>query len=224
MGVSTKYRMAEQAMKRIEGAWDSAGGELTLEEIKIAIGQILNKMLKIDYFQTNFKMGELIPNGTVLAQYDGINVTSYSTGKSRATLPVKPMKLPRGMGLFSIWVDGFEDKEFIPLQMGQSNLIKSQPLINNILGQIGYEVSGMTLTFTQDIPQLYPDKTLSTSLVIMDIEQYDDFSPLPILPEMESDVIDAVVAMYQLPIADKVVDSSNKPFTNVPVPQQKQTP
>lgn len=224
MSVPSIYRIAEQALNLIKGSGGGAATNPTLNELKIAAGQVISKMLKIDYLTTNAKTGEMIPNGAVLAQYDGIAVTSYSTGKSRATLPVKPMKLPRNMGVFTLWIDGLEDTELIPLQLGQTALLKSQPLINELFGQIGYETSGLTLTMSKDIKQLYPNKTLSARLVIMDISKYDDYEPLPILPEQEWDVITEVYKMYSTtPISDRIVDATNKPNTGVPANQQKQT-
>lgn len=225
MSVITIYRLAEQSRNLIEGGNPGAASSISLSELKIACGQVISKLLKIDYLSVNYKMGEMIPNGGILGQYDNIVVTPYGTGKSRALLPIKPMKLMRNMGVFSLWLDGYEDNEFIPLQIGQSSLIKSQPLINNLLGQVGYEVSGLQITLTKDLSLLYPNKTLSARLVIMDIDQYGDYDTLPLPPEMEWDVVTEVYKMYSTqPLPDKVVDDTVKENKNIPLTQQKQSP
>lgn len=229
MGVLTIYRLAEAAASLIEGGDLKSASSISLNELKIACGQIINSLLKTEYFNVNLKIGEAIPNGSVLALYEGIEVTTRE-GKSQSTLPIKPMMLPRGMGVFAIYPKynangNYEyDKEFIPLQMGQGGLLKSQPMINDLLGQVGYEVFGGTVIFTKDIKSLFPDVVLAMRLAIMDISQYGDYDVLPLPPEYEWQVISEVYKMYSTqPLPDKVVDGTVSELKNIPLNQQKQS-
>lgn len=227
MAAPTIYRLAEQALSLIEGAGGATASTVTIEDLKLALGQVINQLLKIDYFSVNGKMGETIPNGSVLALYEGIAV-ERSNDKSYSTLPIKPLKLPRNMGVWSIFPkyttsSNYEmDKEFIPLQMGQSALIKSQPMLNGLLGQVGYECLGDRVYFTTDIKNLFPDVLIAMRLVIMDVSQYGDYDILPILPEQEMAAIQEVVRLYSVqPVADRVVDATNKELKNVPPNKQQ---
>lgn len=229
MAVSTIYRIAEQALSLIEGGDMPAASSLSISEIKIACGQVINSLLKTEYLSVNGALGEKIPNGSVLGLYENIEVTSWN-GKSISILPIKPIKLPRNMGVFAIYPkyqpNGIYelDKEFIPLQMGQGALLKSQPMINDLLGQVGYETFGDKVLFTKDLPAIYPYIVVAMRLVIMDISQYGDYDPLPILPEMETQVIQEVVKMYSLqPTAAKVVDSTSKEEKGTSIIEQKQS-
>lgn len=226
MAITTIYRIAEQAFSLIEGGNPAAASSISFNELKIAGGQIINSLLKVEHFTVNEKIGETIPNGSVLGLYEGIIPTSWITGRSKATLPIKPIKLRRNMGIWSVYRTNDPENEFIPLQMGQTNLIKSQPLINNILGQIGYEaLGGMDISFTKDLPALYPGETLSMRLMIMDISQYSDFDPLPILPEQEWQVVQELYKVYSSqPTRDAVVDATTKEQKGLPLKQQGQTP
>src|SRR5882757_5044422 len=129
MGVVTIYRLAEQAFNLIEGGDPAVASSISFNELKIACGQVINQLLKTEHFGINEKMGEKIPNGSVLGLYEGILPTKWVTGRSKATLPIKPLKLPRNMGIWSVYFTSDPTQEFIPLQMGQSNLLKSQPLL-----------------------------------------------------------------------------------------------
>lgn len=229
MAVVTIYRLAEQVYNLIEGGTAGTASSVSIEELKISCGQVINGLLKVDYFSVNGKMGEAIPNGSVLGLYENIPVTSWQ-GKSQATLPIKPLKLPRNMGVWAVYPKyttngNYElDKEFIPLQMGQAGLLKSQVLINDLLGQVGYECYGNQLVFTKDIKTLFPDVVLSMRLAIMDISQYGDYDMLPVLPEQEWVIIKEVYQMYSTqPIPDRIVDATNKEMKGVPPNQQKQT-
>lgn len=251
--MTTIYKLAEQAIKLIEGGTRAAGSSLTFNEVKIACGQVINSLLKTDYLTINSAMKETIPNGTTLGLYEDIEVVSYN-GKSKATLPIKPLKLPRNMGIWAIYpgykkcemvkkrvvkfkgrlpyydIDEVEvctveydlDKEFIPLQMGQGALIKSQPLINDLMGQVGYENFGMDVIFTKDLKTLFPDIKLAMRLAIMDISMYGDYDPLPILPEQEWQVIQEVYKIYATQVVpDKLVDPTVEESKNIPTSQQK---
>ena len=228
MGVVTIYRLSEQALSLIEGGDPKAASSLSFGEIKIACGQVINSLLKVDYLTTNAPMRETIPNGAVLGLYEGIEVVS-SNGHSQASLPIKPLKLPRNMGVWAVYKKNDNssnydyDNEFIPLQMGQGGLIKSQPLLNDLLGQIGYECFGDKLFFTKDIKSIWPDIVLAMRLVVMDISQYGDYDILPVLPEMEWQIITEVYKMYSTqPIPDKVVDATTSENKGIPIIQQKQ--
>jgi len=218
-------RLAEEIGRIIYGGNIPVAGKVSLFELKIACGQAINQLLKIDYFQVNGKLRETIPNGTVMALYEGIAVTKYHD-KSAAKLPVKPIKLPRNMGCWSVFPDGFPDKEFIPLQNGQWGLLQSQPLLSDLLNQCGYEVYGDQVLFTKDLtaPPGQAAAKVGMRLAIMDIAQYGDYDPLPLLPEQELQVKQMVLAMYgNEPISDKVVDPGRKEQKNIPVNQQQQT-
>jgi hypothetical protein len=222
--MTTIFRLAEECLKLLSGGNIQAGKNISYNELKISIGQVLNQMLKVEHLSVNEKMQEKIPNGTVIGTYDGIAVTATTTGRSEASLPIKPIKLPRNMGIWSVYLTDEPETDFIPMQMGQINLSKSQPLLNDLFGQIGYENKGLKLVFTKDLTLLYPNKTISCELAIMDISQYGDYDTIPVLPEMEWQIKQEVVKLYSGEgIADLLVDSSNKQQQNVPIPQQKQT-
>lgn len=219
----TIYRLAEQAFALIEGNDPPAASSIGFGELKLSCMQVINKILKTEYFSINGKIGEAIPNGSVLGLYEGITVAQYGNGRSKCSLPIKPLNLPRNIGVFSVFRTSDPGNEFIPLQMGQANLLKSQPMINDILGQIGYEVFGNEVVFTKDLTQLYPDETLSMRLAVLDISKYDDYDILPVPPEYEWDIITEVYKMYSTQaIPDKVVDSSSKEEKTVPIREQTQ--
>lgn len=222
MATSTKYRIAEQVVRLLSGGNIPTAAKVKLPEVKIAIEQVLNKMLKMEYLSLNIPTAEAIPNGASVATYEGIVVTQYGT-RSKSTLPAMPLKLPRGIGVYQIFDPANMDCPFIPLEMGQFGLLKSQPLINNLLGQVGYEWYGMDIVYTTDLTQ--PDPiNLTMRLVVLDISQYSDYDILPIPADMEFDVIQEVYKLFATePVSDKLVDSTVKEQRNVPINQQMQS-
>lgn len=226
---TTLYRIAEECLKALSGGNIAGASNISLGEMKISICQVANQLLKVEHFSVNEKMAEKIDNGAVIGWYEDISVTSFN-GKSTATLPIKPIKLPRNMGVFGIYPKyesngNYElDKEFIPLQMGQSALLKSQPMINDLLGQIGYENYGISIVFTKDIKTMFPNIVLAMRLAVLDFSQYSDYDVLPLLPEQEWQIKQEVIKLYSgVGVADMLTDPTVKQQQNIPVTQQKQS-
>lgn len=219
---TTKYLLAEQIVRVFNGGEIPVATKLKINEAKLGVEQVLNKMLKLEYLNTNIPFGEMIPNGAAIATYEGIAVEQYGT-RSKSTLPAMPLKLPRGIGVYQIFDPANMDCPFIPLEMGQYGLINTQPMINALLGQVGYEWYGMDIIYTTDLTQPDPIE-VTMRLVVLDIAQYSDWDILPIPAEMEWDVINEVVKLYMAePVADKLNDSKQSEQRNIPVNQQRQS-
>ena len=115
------------------------------------------------------------------------------------------------------------DNEFIPVQMGQGALIKSQPLLNGMLGQVSYENFGADIVLSKDIKSLFPDVVLAMRLAIMDISQYDDYTMLPLLPEQEFQVKNMAIEFFrQEKTPNMIVDVTSADNKDLPIAQQKQ--
>lgn len=222
MAVICIQRMAEEIKNMLDGGFSPVAATISFNEIKIAIGQVANSLLKTEYFNVNAQLGETIPNGTMIGLYENIPVTQWK-GRSVCTLPIKPIKLRRNMGIFSIYRTDNPDIQFIPLQMGEAFLMRGQRLLNDLSGQTGYENFGDQIVFSKDITDYPNEVTVSMRLAIMDINEYGDFEPLPILPEMEWEIKQQVFAFYmKQPTADRLVDSTTSEQKGVPIKGQSQ--
>ena len=225
-GPPTIFRLAEESGRIIYGGNIPVAGKVTMGDLKIAVAQVCNQLLKVDILTVNEQDGESIPNGTVLGLYENIPVTAWN-GKSVCALPVKPIKLRRNKGIYSVFDSSNPDREFIPLQMGQFAMSRSQPsIISSVLGQCCYENFGMQIVFTKDLstPLGTPQFMVSMRLAILDATQYGDLDILPILPEMEWPIKKEVVAMFAgEQVSDKVVDPGRKEQKGTPLHQQAQT-
>lgn len=225
MAASTLYGIGEECLRIISGGNIPDATKVDIEDVKLSVAEVCNSLLKIEHFQINEKMGESIPNGTVLGLYENIVVSKWKN-VSQAMLPVKPLKLKRNMGVFSVFDPENRAFEYIPMQMGQWALLQSQPLINDLLGQCGYENFGMQILFSKDISSgdAASPTLVSMRLAILDASQYGDYDPLPILPEQVWQIKKEVCAMYGAEIvADKVIDPGRKELKGIPINQQTQS-
>lgn len=208
---TTKKKLSEQVIRRLSGGDRSVGSKWHPLEIQEAIMQVLNSMLRPQYFET-LQLGETIPEGCVLANYEDIAVTSWN-GISKSTLPAIPVSLPKNLGVFRISKSGDPlSNDFIPIPQGQYGMVVTQRLLSDLIGDvIGYEVRGKEIWYTVDLTAQSPaTNAVTMQLVVMDLSLYSESELLPINADQEAKVIEAVLQMFsQSPTQPAIIDSTS---------------
>lgn len=211
MAKLTKKIIAEQVLYKIYGQYTPVSSPIKEEDVIKAAEQKINLDFKAQHFQYTMANGDTIPDGTIIATYDGIAVTEYNQTKSIATLPVQPISLPRNMGIWEIYDINNPQNLFIPLLPQQANLLRSQPLINDLLGQVGYTPYGKKIIFEINLP-LINITSVSMRLLVMDMSTYEDTDYLNLPSDYEVGLIEYLVASFD-PVrqGEKIGDAYSKP-------------
>lgn len=218
---TTKARLAEEILLLLSGGRIGVATKYHINEIKISLCQVANQLLKMDYFNTLTPLQEFIPNGAAIGTYENLLVVKWSN-TSKIVLPCMPLRLPRNLGVYQIFSQADYFTEFIPLQLGEASMIRSQGLVGQLSGFTGYEVSGLDCIFTQDLTIPNTNVYVTARLVILDFMQYSDYDPLPLPPEMEHTIKQEVYKLYATEIVpDKLVDPGVKEG-KTPIKQQEQ--
>jgi len=214
--MATRYTIAEQVKLKLSGGYPAISNSIRIEDIRFAINQRLNISYKSEQFNVTFPSGETIPNNLTIFTYEGVKLSTVNK-KSECVLPVMPVSLPRNMGVYQI-IPEYKDNdrckqlEFIPLALGQYNLLQGQPLISDLLGQVGYECFGNRIRFFKDLSNDLDSVTIRE--IVADLHSVDDYTMLPIPADMEYAVIDDVFKSF-LPVQpeERVSDNyqSNQP-------------
>lgn len=209
--MSTKYFIADQVRLKLEGGYGKTSSKVQHDDIIAALGQKINQKIKAEYFNVVLPSGETIPDNLYLAEYDNLSVTSVGT-RSKCTLPIMPVSLPRNMGVASVFTNSDATVEFIPVQHGMMNMLYAQEdILSDLLGQVGYEVMGNQLIFSRDIT-IDNINAVNVRLVIVDINQYDIHTPLPIPASIEAEIVEELFVDFSrvlgIPI-NKKVDNYN---------------
>ena len=147
----------------------------------------------------------------MIATFEDVEVSEYKSMKSIATLPVMPISMLRNMGIFEIFNPLYPNNLFIPLLPHQANLLRSQPLINALLGQVGYTPYGNKVIFEKNLKLLGVD-TVTMRLLVMDISTYEDTDYLNIPSDYEAGLIEYLTVSFD-PVRQgaKVGDAYTKP-------------
>jgi hypothetical protein len=190
----SKKKMAEQVQMRLLAIDPILYKNVQEEDIYEAIGQKVNSLLKAEHFNVTLPSGQRTPDNLMLASYDGVAVVSYKD-RARCTLPVTPVTLPRNLGIYAI-EDEDGQVQFIPLMAGQRILLQSQEVINDLLGQVGYQpLAGRLVEFTKDITLLGINK-VNFQLAVFDISVYSENDTLPIPADKEEVIINELVQQF----------------------------
>ena len=208
----TRYSLGQEVLKLMEG--DPANyKKFALPEIYGYINHSINGLIKTQHITDEMGLGETIPDGSVLAEYDNVAVEKYKN-TARATLPAMPVKLPMNMGIYHVSKTDDIINGFIPYEPGQMQMLGEEPLISDVLGQVAYEPRGQYIVFNRDITtnqEEYRITEVYLLLVVKDLSLYGDFEMLPIPSSMAAEVI---MGTYQALTAriepNKKVDVTSK--------------
>ena len=207
--MTTKAKLAEQILRLYKGGEISSDNSLSLAEVKLLVGQTLNRLLKIERLQTQTQLGQEFPEHTSVATYTTLTVSQdYATGEYYTTLPVYPISLPNNMGIWHISLLDDVDTPFIPIPSSSMGLLKNLPT-GAMQGMTGYEVNGNRITFKTDYLFSSNEKLLMRLLVV-DVDSLTDYNPLPIPPDMEDVVIKEVLTLLgAMQVQEDIVPDSN---------------
>lgn len=195
MPSTTKQIIAEQLLYKLYGGIYDVNSPVQPEDVYKATEQKINGLFKLKHFDTTLPSGETIPENTMIATYENITVLSLGNGKSTAQLPVIPISLPKSMGIYLVYDPNHPDNFFIPLQRGQNALLKVDTLLNDLMGQFGYEPKSDYILFTKDLTT-YGITKVTMELCVFDMSQYSVTDVLPIPADMEQTIVNELYAQF----------------------------
>lgn len=212
--MSNKRVIADQVLYRIYGGVPDSAAPVQLPDVYKALEQKINAQFALRHFQVTLPNAQTIPDNLAIATYTDVTVLSTGNGKSYSTLPIIPISLPRSLGVQEIRpVIGFTGNTrmlgnpFIPLQYGQGFLLNADKLLNELFGQIAYEVSGKTVTYSKDLINFGVSK-VDMRLVVFDMSQYAETDELPIPSDYEEALINELVLQFSAVVPESGIVNS----------------
>lgn len=179
---------------RLEGGFVDTAAPVQREDIYKRIEQKINEQFKIRHFAETLASGETLPENLAIATYENIAVTVDGV-KSKSILPTTPIALPKNMGIYLVYDPKYPDVPFIPLGRGQTALLRTDTLLNDVFGMIAYEPKNTTITYNRDLT-LFGVNVVTIELVVMDLSLYSETEYLPIPSDYESKLIEELVQEF----------------------------
>jgi hypothetical protein len=207
MSLITKRLLSDQILIRLNSGFVDVSSPVQKEDVWLAIEQKVNSMFKMQHFSMTLPSGETIPENLSLAEYENVAITNGDGLSCSITLPVMPISLPRNMGVQAVIPNGL--LPCIPLMAGQRNLLRTDQLLNDLMGEIGYELIGKKIKLTKDLTP-FEITTATLQLVVLDISLYSEDDMLPIPADYEQQIIDDLIKQFS-PIQPQPSIVSNYP-------------
>ena len=205
--MTTKKRIAEQVLRRHKGGHVGAEVEIDERELYIFIGQLINEKLRTRRFD-KLAEDDRFPENLMLAVYESVPVVQYRD-RAATDLPTFPVSLPRDMGVWRVAPENNMDALMVPMSSSQYAMVKGR-VAGLFEGRFGYELIGRKIVFTKDITADGIDNVY-LELVVVDVDSLSDVDPLPITPDMEAEIIIALLTILKNdPLSDKKVDNRDE--------------
>ena len=196
---TTKGQMIERIRRILSGGFPSTRDRVQDAEIEKHMESAMNRLLKAEMFNVTYNMdGDSIPQGVMIATYGDLPAVGTINDPSfLVKIPVTPQYLPDSMGVFRVNDKLSPSNEFIPVPPGQINILNQSGESSTMITQrIGYTWEGAYVRIwatatTQTLSALY-----EMQLCVVNLNTLASNGVLPLTPDLEEAVIDAVVKAY----------------------------
>lgn len=201
---TTIGRLVEQIQRLYASGEIKENRKFEPEEIRLLVGQTLNQVLRKESLELSVPESEYLPTNAALMVMD-IDASLFVDyrGFFKAPLPVPPMTLPMGMGVWKVEavdVDPVPPVELIPIERSYADFYGGGIMPNS------YSLEGSSIV-------LYDQGFIQTGDLIrvymtgVDVDQLDDWDILNIAPEHEMVAIQMVLQI--LGVSSERDDDSN---------------
>ena len=204
----TKRKLAEQALRIIQGGAIRDDAEIDIREVMMNIEQERDKLVRQEIFeslQITGSYGATSVNGSFVTSYIVDVETDNVKDMKFSKLPVTPISLPSDMGVVQASFVQDQYKPFMRLSTGQLGLYSGMPS-EAALGRIGFFVEN-SLQFSQESSQgtkIFYNKGMKNckkQVLVKVVTVSEDIAPddiFPVTPEMQSIIIRNVVELYSI--------------------------
>lgn len=197
--LTTKNILTEEIRRIISGGFPSDRDRVRDEEIKSAISDAANALLKVQVLDTNFNFdGGSSIEGSAIATYENIPISfgvNFGNVKTAvANLPATPMIMPEGMGVFQVYPSSRPDLAYRYIPSGMFGVWMDNSTVSPLHRRFYTWNSGKIIIYDDLAGAGYNE--IDVQLVVSPIDTLDDNTPLPIPPDMKKDIIAMVIARY----------------------------
>lgn len=197
--ITTKAIFAEQILRILNGGFPSERDRVLLEEIKLAITDISNYVLKAEIINVafNFDNGSTI-EGSAIVTYENIKVTrGVPYGDiitATADLPATPMMMPDQMGVFQVYPSGRPHLQYKYIPSGMVSAWLNNKVVSPLHKNLFTWNSGKITIFNDLFGQSFDE--IDVQLVVSPLEKAGDNDPLPLSPELRDKVLIGVLTRF----------------------------
>jgi len=187
--MATKKQIAEQAMRIISGGHLKPDRAMDIRELMLALDQLRDTLVKLNTFE-NVKQGDYVVEHDYLSFHNMTTQAAGANGLIFATLPVKPLALWGGLGVYQITPAADLEDAYIIVNAGQPGLLGGTDALNRT-DKVYCWVVGDTVYFKNLAASLPITATLAATS--QDIAEDADY---PVSPDDESILLKQLLQLF----------------------------
>lgn len=188
----TRYVIAEQAQRIIEGGTPTPDSEVRKEELVIYVDQAFGKMVKESFYQNKQEGVSWLDGGFVYSFFEEVKMDKMR-GMPYARIPSTYVNLPLGMGIHDVTPSGSPTDSFVPTNPNFLTLSRGL-LVNNLGGRRGYFVENTKMFFINLKPSDCIDNVLIKLGGGIQSEDVDPDVDIPL--DMQQALVGFTVQLY----------------------------
>lgn len=193
MSVTSKYKLAEQALRIISGGTPTNDAQVTMQEVMIGVSQAFGSVARNNYFEGKV-IGEPMVNGNFIYTFDD-RLVKKDTSKALyyADLPATTITLPYDMGVFQVSTMTDQSNAFVPLPNGFMPLFYGLDS-STLEGRIGYFVEDNRIYF----PNMNAKNKVTKVLMklVAPLGGIGDEDEINIPDDVQLEIVKIVIQMY----------------------------
>lgn len=188
----TRYVIAEQAQRIIEGGTPTPDAEVRKEELVIYVDQAFGKMVKESFYQNKQEGVSWLDGGFVYSFFEEVKMDKMRD-MPYARIPSTYVNLPLGMGIHDVTPSGSPTDSFVPTNPNFLTLSRGL-LVNNLGGRRGYFVENTKMFFINLKPSDCIDNVLIKLGGGIQSEDVDPDVDIPL--DMQQALVGFTVQLY----------------------------
>ena len=193
MSVTSKYKLAEQALRIISGGTPTNDAQVTMQEVMIGVSQAFGSVVRNNYFEGK-AIGEPMVNGNFVYTFEDVDIKrDNSKSLYYSILPATTITLPYDMGVFQVSKMKDQNHAFVPLPNGFMPLFYGLDS-STLEGRIGYFVEDGRIYFPNMNAKNKVEKVLMK--LVAPLGGIGDEDEVNIPDDMQLEIVKIVTQMY----------------------------
>lgn len=206
----SKRKIAEAVLNRLNGGKVNRDSKITIRQAMFAVGEARNLVILQKLQQNKREFSEWDVPYDIVSQYVEKPIYDESKCEWYVAMPVKVLALHRGLGIYSVFQEGFESKSFIPQSLGSVSLYAGLGADNMEGRRSYYPLGDKLILLNADLDNKCTNIVLRLIVNSHDLGDREDFMLDGDMEAMVTDMaFQKLAAQVQLP-SDDILNNTDK--------------
>lgn len=204
--MSSKFKLAEQCIKRLNGGEYTTDSKITLRQASLAVAQARNKMVR-DMIWQNRSIGERNVPVDIISEYQQTSQKD-ANGNIYVTLPIRTLStIQDDFSIFQVYATNDPNNHLVPTRQGSTNMYRGLGV--DMMEGRAYFIAQKDRLVIKNV-DFVADYTLK---LIADATAFSDRDDICLPADMEAEVVD-MATQFLMSTVQTPQDNTNDNVAN----------